>query len=116
MIEDPMVARIALAQSAAKARADRLVALLPAAVTLLERHGATQVWLFGSLASGAMPHADTDVDLCVSGLDLASCAEALLDLERLFAASVDLVRLESASEHLRRRIGRTWREITDVTG
>ena len=116
MLEDPMVTRIARAQALAKAHAARLVAELPRAVALLKRRGATRVWLFGSLANGAVPHADTDVDLCVAGLDRESCAEALLELETMFGASVDLVQRESASESLHRRVSREWREISHVAG
>jgi uncharacterized protein len=85
-------------------RAGRLRARLPAAVALLrDRHGAESVVLFGSLANGAC-HADSDVDLAVSGLPGDRYFEALADLMEVFAGPVDLVRLEDAPESLRERI------------
>jgi predicted nucleotidyltransferase len=66
--------------------------------------GATRVRLFGSLATGTPPHADTDIDLCVEGLDEGAAADALLELESIARARVDLVRWEAAGPRLRARV------------
>jgi uncharacterized protein len=85
-------------------RARQLRLRLPAAAALLrDRYGADHVVLFGSLANGAC-HADSDVDLAVSGLPGDRYFKALADLMEVFAGPVDLVRLEGAPESLRERI------------
>jgi predicted nucleotidyltransferase len=95
--------RIARRTAAARQRADELRAMVPGLASRLRAMGATRVRLFGSLAAGATPHEDTDIDLCVEGLDEGSVGDALLEFERL-PARVDLVRSESAGDRLRRRI------------
>ena len=79
-------------------------------VGVLRRRGATRVVLFGSLATGAEPHASTDIDVMVEGLKLADCAEALLELEAMLEVPIDLVHADSASE----RLGRI--DVTDAQG
>ena len=59
--------------------------------------------LFGSVADGTC-HANSDIDLAVSGLGADRYFEALADLMEIFAGPVDLVRLEDAPEGLRERI------------
>ncbi len=106
-----MVERIASAQRVARARAERLRATVPELALALRARGAWRVRLFGSLATGAEPHAGTDVDLCVEGLDDTALADILVALEEIAQAEVDLVRWESASERLRRRIDRDAVEV-----
>lgn len=101
---DPLIDRIASMQREARARAERLRAMIPELAAALRARGARRVRLFGSLATGAEPHARTDVDLCVEGLDDSSLADATIDLEAIAKGRVDLVRWESASPRLRRRI------------
>jgi predicted nucleotidyltransferase len=108
---DPLVERIADAQRLARARAEGLRALVPALARELKPRGATRVRLFGSLATSAEPHGGTDVDLCVEGLDDAAIADATLCVETLASARVDVVRWESASERLRRRVDRDGVEV-----
>ncbi len=110
---DPLVERITRTQAAAATRAARLQELLPRLAADLRVRGAVRVRAFGSLMTGAPPHADTDVDLCVWGLDAAAADDATLALEQLASARVDLVRWEAASERLRRRIES---DGVDVTG
>ena len=80
------------AATAARVAAAR--AALPALVALLrDKHGATRVWLLGSLAWGE-PHADSDVDIAVTDVadliaaevacaEVAPCPIQLLPFERL---------------------------------
>jgi predicted nucleotidyltransferase len=70
-----------------------------------------QVWLFGSLAGGRC-HADSDVDLLVSGLPSDAWAETWAGLELLLGVSVDLVRAEEASPSL---LAGARREGVDIT-
>jgi predicted nucleotidyltransferase len=108
---DPLVDRIARAQHDARERSERLRALVPEMSTVLRDRGAKRVWLFGSLATGAVPHAGTDVDLCVEGVEEAAVPDLTLALEELARARVDLVRWEAASARLRSRVLRDGLEI-----
>lgn len=103
-------ARAAARGHAGARRAARLLAQVPAAAELLRtRYGATEVLLFGSLATGAVTER-SDVDLAARGIASADYFAALADLMALFGASVDLVRLEDAPLSLLDRIaaeGRT---------
>lgn len=113
---DPLVERIADAQRLARARAEGLRALVPTLARELKARGATRVRLFGSLATSAEPHGGTDVDLCVEGLDHAVLADALPLIETLAGTHVDVVRWESASDRLRRRVDRDGVEVgSDAT-
>ena len=88
----------------AELRSERLRGLLPEAAKLLrERYQATEVRLFGSLATGLFRES-SDVDLAVGGLPRARYFAALADLMELFGTPVDLVRLEEAPSSLRERI------------
>jgi predicted nucleotidyltransferase len=107
----PLVERLARRQADDRARADRLRAQVSGLARFLRYRGATRVVLFGSLATGSEPHEKTDIDLCVEGLDESAAAEALLELERLARADVDLVVWESASPRLRARIERDGVEV-----
>jgi predicted nucleotidyltransferase len=110
---DPLVDRLAAAQREARERARRLRAVVPELAYLLRSRGARRVRLFGSLATGAEPHAGTDVDLCVEGLDDSAIADATSALEAMAGARVDLVRWESATERLRRRVDRDGVELVE---
>lgn len=110
-LADPLVERIARQQCVARARADRLREILPAVAAKLRRRGASRVVLFGSLATGAEPHAGTDIDLAVAGLDAEAIAEATLELESFAGAEVDVVGLEQASPRLHARIARDGKEL-----
>lgn len=103
MHSDPLAARIAARTASAEARALRLKALVPELARALVERGATRVVLFGSLASGAAPHAGTDIDLCIRGMTLAETERAELELTNA-AAPLHLVRWESASPELRAAI------------
>jgi predicted nucleotidyltransferase len=88
----------------AELRSERLRGLLPeAAKVLRERYHATDVRLFGSLATGSFGER-SDVDLAVSRLPRTRYFAALADLMELFGTPVDLVRLEEAPSSLRERI------------
>ena len=104
-------ARAADQTRAAEARAARLLSALPAAADLLRtRYAATDVVLFGSLATGTFTDR-SDVDLAVRGLDSTSYFAALADLMALFGGPVDLVRLEQAPPSLLDRIASEGRPL-----
>jgi predicted nucleotidyltransferase len=117
---DPLTARIARRQDADRARADRVRSLVPTLAAALRARGATRVVLFGSLAlpaEHATPHAGTDVDLAVGGLDERAAGDATFDRMELAGTKVDVVRLESASPRLLRAIERDGVEVwVDVAG
>ena len=92
--------RAAAAAARAEVRTRALSAKLPQASELLLRHGATRVWLFGSLARGDANDM-SDVDLAVEGLPEGANFEALAELMQLFGVRVDLARLEEVGESLR---------------
>lgn len=96
--------RIARGQRDALLRAQALRAEVPEIARWLTGRGATKVVLFGSLATGKPPHRGTDIDLAVLGMSEDEVAEALLELEPRLGAKVDLVRLETASPSMQRRI------------
>lgn len=96
--------REAAAQAGLSAlRDERRARLAHAAACLREPHGATKVWLFGSLAWGKT-RADSDVDLAVEGLSAGEYWRSLAELSDLFGCNVDLVRIETADAGLRERI------------
>jgi predicted nucleotidyltransferase len=97
--------RFAAAEQDALARAERLRAELPRLARVLHERGARRVVLFGSLAPGGRPHAESDIDLSVEGLETGvfrACAHACLDA--VTEAQVDLVRWEDAPPGLRAEI------------
>jgi predicted nucleotidyltransferase len=100
MPSDLLAQRIAARASLASARASRLRGVASEAARQLRTLGATRVILFGSLASGAHSHADSDIDLCVEGL-----AQGPVERFRLDASGhgdrLDIVRWETASPELR---------------
>ncbi len=112
MHRDLLAERYAQRARSAAARAERLRAAVPALASCLVARGARRVVLFGSLASGAEPHAGTDVDLCVEGLGWRALASIALDLETMAGGPVDLVCWEDASLDLRRVIETTGLDVT----
>lgn len=89
-------------REAGRERAARLRAKLPDAADVLRRHGATGIFVFGSLLEdGRSPG---DVDLGVRGLAPEHYFQALADLMDVFGGPVDLVRLEDAPPSLRQRV------------
>ena len=113
---DPLVSRIAADQVRARARARRLREEdVPRLAGELRARGARRVRLFGSLATQAEPHAATDIDLAVDGMEEGAAAEALLALELTVDARIDLVLWETAGERVRRAIERDGVEVNDVT-
>ena len=98
--------RALAARHRSEERASHLGTLLPRAAECLRRHGATQVWLFGSLAEGR-PSLESDVDLAVEGLPAATYFDALAEVTELLGTRVDLVRVEQAPASLRQRIAET---------
>ena len=77
---------------------------------MLRAAGATEVWLFGSLATDA-PGLTADVDLAVAGLPSARYFEVVAELGLLFATPIDLVLLEEAPPSLRQRVGALGRRL-----
>ncbi len=88
----------------------RLSAAPEAARLLRERFGATRVVLLGSLARGET-HADSDVDLAVTGVAMRDHTSALIELERLFGCPIDLIHLGSAPPAMRLTIEQEGREL-----
>jgi predicted nucleotidyltransferase len=85
--------------AASSSRADRLRRQVPELARRLRARGATDVILFGSLASGAPPHGRTDIDLCVRGLSQTEVERAALEFAG--EGDVDLVRWETAPPELK---------------
>jgi predicted nucleotidyltransferase len=105
MTPDPLAERIAERQRAASERAERLRARIPELARTLRKLGAKRVRVFGSLVSGAAPHPDTDIDLCVEGLGQAQVERAALELAPP-GVRLDVVRWEAAPPELRAIIER----------
>src|SRR6185436_16182882 len=86
------LARVTRELEGTSRRADALRAGARQASELLRTFGATEVWLFGSLAWGE-PHEGSDVDLLVEGMPAASWPEAVREVERLLKGThVDVLR------------------------
>lgn len=94
-------------QAVARSRAAKVAmweaevrAKLPAAAALLRAEfGATDIYLFGSLAGGK-PHERSDVDIATLGIAAKDESRVWNTLEEIFGCPVDLVRIESAPESL----------------
>jgi len=74
---------------------------------LVDRFGARKVYLFGSLASGRMPHERSDIDLAVEGLAPGGVYwRALAELWKCLPPGIqlDLVPIEDAEPGLAERI------------
>jgi predicted nucleotidyltransferase len=75
------------------------------AAAILRQFGATEVFLFGSAASGIM-RPDSDVDMAVSGLPPQVFFRAMAQAEKVLARTLDLVALDEQTpfaDHLRRK-------------
>ncbi len=90
-------------RAAAEARARDLREQLPPLAEALRGLGASEVWLFGSLAWGE-PHLDSDVDLAISGLDGSQFVRALGIVDARIGSAYDLVDLDRASPAFAARI------------
>jgi predicted nucleotidyltransferase len=95
---DPLAQRIADRQAKAAAHAAALRERVPALVRILHDRGAQRVWLTGSLAKGAVPYADSDIDLCVEGLSESAVWSLQPLLEQEARCPVDVLRWEGLSE------------------
>ena len=69
---------------------------LELAVSILKRHGAKAVYLFGSMAAGSS-RPDSDWDIGVEGLPSSSFLPALGELLDSMNRKVDLVELDDGS-------------------
>lgn len=99
--------RFAVLQAEWRERAARLVAQVHERLPgLAQRFGASEVWLFGSLAWGE-PFAESDVDLAIAGLTVADFDALAGHAYLAIDAPVDVVRLEDAPPSLRERIARS---------
>jgi len=86
-------------RAAASDRRARVEALLPALRVLLAGFGATEAFVFGSVARGtARP--DSDLDLAVRGCEPARFDRMAAEVERLFQLDTDVVDLEHAPAEL----------------
>ena len=74
----------------------------------LYRHGARQVWLFGSVAMGRRQDARSDLNLAVEGLPGAVFYRMVSELDQLLGCPVDLVEVETASPNLLAIIRQHW--------
>jgi hypothetical protein len=76
-----------------------------AILSLVERHGASNVRVFGSVARGEA-QLDSDVDLLVDGLEQLSWAGGglLADLEDLLGRKVDLVSVDDLEGAIREQV------------
>lgn len=77
---------------------------LPRAVEILRRHGATQVWLFGSLAREGRFRPGSDIDLAVEGIPPNRLDRALGDLMVALDFPIDLKPMERVDDHFRQAI------------
>lgn len=89
--------------AARRAQADELAGSVRAQLSVLagvlrDECGASEVWLFGSLAEGRFD-IDSDCDLAVGGCDAAGFGRALGLTSRL-PVPCDLVRLDTASAEM----------------
>lgn len=98
-----MVERVKREQAALESERAVLRARLPVLASLLRRHGAIDVLLFGSLAWGGF-RSDSDVDVAVSGLDYVTSLDAMAAAGRLLDRPVEVFRLEDLPESFRERI------------
>ena len=75
---------------------------------LVEKYGASKVYLIGSLAREMGVHEDSDIDLVVEGLrpEIYFSTLSYLDNEVLRGVKLDLIPLEDAFESVVRRVER----------
>lgn len=79
---------------------DRLKLLIERAATALKTAGAREVYVFGSVAKGAM-HAASDVDIAVSGLPPEVFFKTLGIVEDILRRPVDLIELDDITPFTR---------------
>ena len=77
---------------------------VPAAVNLLRSMGASQVFIFGSLARGEL-RPDSDIDLAVSGLPAKVYFSAVSKASDIFGRPVDLLDLDDDTPLVRHVLG-----------
>lgn len=70
------------------------------ATAVLKAAGASEVYVFGSAANAKM-HADSDVDIAVSGLPPELFFRAMSDAERALGLPLDLIDLDEDSPFTR---------------
>lgn len=102
--------RQAVADQRVAAEARRVRSQLPLAVEFLRSLGASEVFLFGSLAERRF-RADSDIDLAVRGLDWRAALGASVRCADLLDRHVDLVRLEDAPPSLAARVRETGERL-----
>lgn len=89
-----------------EARREAVLRRIPElAAALRESFGATEVWLFGSLAWGGFREG-SDVDLAVRGVRPARIDEAMVEAWRRLDQEVDVVDMDTLSSEFRARIER----------
>ncbi|MBI3762263.1 MAG: nucleotidyltransferase domain-containing protein [Chloroflexi bacterium] len=71
---------------------------------LVKQHGAKRVILFGSVAQKRRLRRDSDIDLAVEGMPAENFYKIVGDLRTDNGRAVDLIRLETARESLRKLI------------
>jgi predicted nucleotidyltransferase len=77
---------------------------LLAAADLLRSMGATQVYVFGSVAKGGL-RPDSDIDMAVSGLPSRIYFSAISRVSDLLGRPVDLVDLDDSTPLVRHLLG-----------
>ncbi|HEY8426152.1 MAG TPA: nucleotidyltransferase domain-containing protein [Limnochordales bacterium] len=95
--------RLAEEAAASQRRMAQARSSLPSLVQTLRRHGATEVYLFGSLCTGTF-HQGSDIDLGVRGIPPDRFYAALAALDAACDIPVDVVDLDEASPPLREHI------------
>ncbi len=81
--------------------------LLSESAEILHKEGASEVYVFGSAATGRM-HEGSDIDLAVSGLPPRKFFPTLSKLSKIFERTIDLIDLDEASpftDYLKRKKG-----------
>lgn len=84
---------------------------LDKALSILKYHGATGVYLFGSMAAGE-PSDHSDWDLAIEGLPSSAYLTALAELSASLSRPVDLVELDDGSRFA--TYLRTWEKLLHV--
>ncbi len=104
------VPRLSQSANTATSFADQIVSLPPfvqsdllKAKNILTRNGATQIILYGSMARGDFS-AESDIDLCVSGLAGLSYFRAVGECLKEIDSHVSIVPLENTWGYFRQRI------------
>lgn len=96
--------RFAEQEAEARALAAQARSVLPEAVTILKKHGAKRVILFGSLCREGRFHRGSDIDLAVEGIPPQKFFRAGADLMMALDWPVDLKPLEEVDTFFREMI------------